>query len=297
MAMHSYLGLLMRSAIIIISVLTLGCQSGSQNEELAKIPPSPKAIQDKLSTGKLGPEMQVIPSGRSILGDATGVGQKNEQPTYEVVIKKPFALGKYEVTFDEYDYFCEVTGKTKPQDQGWGRGRRPVIEIAWAEAQAYVEWLSKQTGQHYFLPSEAQWEYAARAWTKTNYWWGDEPGDKNAQCGDCAEIHRCSDCKDVPLIDEGTVAVGSFKPNPFGLYDVHGNVMEWTADCGNDRNLPQTSKGFPRSTGDCSRHIMKDGSWWNNYRFIRASVRGYAVDGWDYKSKHVGFRVAREIKP
>jgi len=259
-------------------------------------PCKPVLIQDKLSTGMVAPELISIPKGTNILGDISGKGINSESPTYKVTIGNSYAIGKYEVTFEEYDYFCTITGRVKPDDEGWGRGRRPVINVTWDDAKAYVEWLSKQTGKEYYLPSESQWEYAARAGAKTNYWWGDKPGDKLAKCVNCATINRCENCKDVPLIDDGTVEVGSFKPNPFGLYDVHGNVMEWTADCGNKYNPDVPGDGSPRLSGDCDRHISKDGSWWNNVRFIRASVRGSAVDGRDYKSQHVGFRVARRIR-
>ena len=193
-------------------------------------------IQDKLKDGGLAPELVITPAGTNTLGDITAEGIENELPTYRVNISKPFAIGKYEVTFSEYDLFCEKTNRNKPDDKSWGRDKRPVIYVTWDDANAYVKWLSIQTNENYFLPSEAQWEYAARAGTQTNYWWGNEPGDKNAQCGDCAAIHRCENCKDVELLDDGTVAVGSFKANPFGLFDVHGNVMEWVADCGHDTN-------------------------------------------------------------
>lgn len=283
--------------VLLSAIFINACQSSSEIESTVNTDNhSVVTIQDKLSSDKLAPELVVIPTGTHTLGDISGIGIEVEQPTYKVTIEKPFAIGKYEVTFEEYDYFCDMTGRRKPDSEGWGRGKRPVIDVTWYDAQEYVEWLTRRTGEHYFLPSEAQWEYAARAGTITNYWWGDEAGDKNAQCGDCAAIHRCVDCKNVPLIDEGTVKVGSFRPNQFGLYDVHGNVAEWTADCGNHRNSSTPSQGYPRSTGDCSAHVMKDGSWFNNIRFIRSSVRVIPPDGNEYQGKHVGFRVAREIK-
>jgi len=275
-----------------------GCDSTGFNEssnDTDKSDMTVRTIRDHISTDILAPELVVVPAGTNTLGDITGAGIEIERPTYKVTIDKPFAIGKYEVTFSEYEYFCEQTGCKKPDDEGWGRGRRPVIDINWYDAIAYVKWLSKKTGESYFLPSEAQWEYAARAGTQTNYWWGNEPGDKLAQCGGCAEVHRCATCKDVPLLDDGTVTVGSFNANPFGLYDVHGNVMEWTTDCDSKRNSNQPSDGSTRLNGDCTKHIIKDGSWWNNSRFIRSSVRGSAVEGSSYKSKHLGFRVAREI--
>lgn len=290
---------LLKISILIVftsAILLLGCNTDTNDDPVT----SGKThliltIQDELPNGNMAPELVVVPNGSNTLGDISGKGLPSERPTYKVSIKKPFAISRYEVTFDEYDLFCDMTNREKPYDENWGRGKRPVINVTWDDAQAYVKWLSQKTGKKYYLPSEAQWEYAARAGTQTNYWWGDEPGDKNAQCGDCAAIHRCEDCKNVPLLDEGTTTVGNFNPNPYGIYDVHGNVMEWTADCGNETNSPQPSNGKPRLTGDCSRRIMKDGSWWNNVRYIRASVRGSAVDGRDYKSKHVGIRVARLI--
>jgi len=273
--------------ILVVFLFLTGCAADTDTDQ---------TIQDQLKNGVMAPELVAIPTGTNILGDISGSGLPRESPTYKVTISSSFAIGKYEVTFDEYDYFCELTGRIKPNDEGWGRGKRPVIDVTWYDAQDYVQWLTKSTGKEYYLPSESQWEYAARAGTKTNYWWGDTPGDKLAQCVNCAAIIRCENCKDVPLVDDGTAKVGSFEPNPFGLYDVHGNVMEWTADCGNKYNSKTPGDGSPRLAGNCDRHIMKDGSWWNNVRFIRASVRGSAVDGRDYKSQHVGFRVARRIR-
>jgi len=240
--------------------------------------------------------MVIVPAGTNTLGDISRKGIRIERPTYQVTIAKPFAIAKYEVTFQEYDYFAKQTGRKIPDNKDWGRGRRPVIGVTWYDAKAYVKWLSKETREEYFLPSEAQWEYAARAGTQTNYWWGDKPGDKLAQCGNCAEIQRCDDCKDVPDFVEGSAEVGSFKPNPFGLYDTLANVAEWTADCGNNSNSPKPSSGSPRLKGDCSSHIMKGGTWASKVRFIRAAVRVNPPDGNEYEGKQVGFRIARRIR-
>jgi len=272
--------------ISFIMIVLAGCNTETSNT----------TIQDKLSDSKMAPELVYVPAGTNTLGDISRKGIRIERPTYTVTIDKPFAIGKYEVTFDEYDYFAESTGRKKPDDEGWGRGRRPVIGVTWYDARAYVEWLSKETGKDYFLPSEAQWEYATRGGTQTDYWWGDEPGDKLAQCGNCAVIQRCTECNDIPKFVEGTVEVGSFKPNPFGLYDVHGNVAEWTSDCGNNTNSDRPSDGSPRLNGDCSKHIIKDGCWADKVRFIRSSFRVSPPDGNEYEGKQVGFRVARRIR-
>ena len=283
---------------LIIATMIQGCNKDIEPPKEANIKinsQSFKIIQDVISTDKFAPVMVTIPAGSNTLGDITGSGISREQPTYRVTITKPFAIGKYEVTFNEYDFFCEQTGRKKPDDEAWGRGKHPVINVTWDDAHDYAKWLTSKTGQKYTLPSEAQWEYAARAGTQTNYWWGDKPGDKLSQCGDCAEVQRCIDCKDEPVFIEGTAIVGSYKANPFGLYDVHGNLAEWIMDCGNDTNSFEPSDGSPRLYGDCDKRMIKDGSWSNNVRFIRASVRLSPPDGNDHKGKNVGFRVAREI--
>ena len=129
------------------------------------------------------PTMVVIPAGKFMMGspDTEPGRDKNEGPRREVTIPKPIAVGKYEVTFEEYDQFAQAMNRTRPTDRGWGRGRRPVINVSWNDAQAYVQWLSKVTGAKYRLPSEAEWEYLARAGTETVYWWGDRAEKKRAK--------------------------------------------------------------------------------------------------------------------
>jgi len=285
--------------IINISFLIIGCNTNDDNlnDTLTNFQSHKvEYIQDTLPSGVLAPKLAIIPAGINRLGTDDIKRPENERPSYLVDIKEPFAIGVTEVTFAEYDLYSKITGSRKPKDKGWGRGQLPVIYVTWYDAQFYVEWLTEQTGQEYFLPSEAQWEYAARAGTTTNYWWGNDSGDKNAQCVGCAEIHRCIDCKNVPLLDDGTAEVGSYNANAFGLYDVHGNLAEWTADCEIKSNPEKLSDGSPRLNGDCDRHIIKNGSWMNNVNFIQASVRGAAVDGKTFNSKRIGFRVARKIK-
>jgi formylglycine-generating enzyme required for sulfatase activity/DNA anti-recombination protein RmuC len=184
------------------------------------IPPGKVVFQDRLKDGTLGPKMLVIPAGKFRMGDIQGGGESNEQPVHEVSIKS-FAMGRYEVTFAEYDKFAEATGRTKPSDKGWGRGNRPVINVSWHDATAYAKWLTEQTGHQYRLPTEAEWEYAARAGTETKYWWGNDIGKNRAACDGCGAKWGW-DAKRM------TAPVGSFKPNPFGLYDTAGNVWEWT---------------------------------------------------------------------
>ncbi|RMD68212.1 MAG: PEGA domain-containing protein, partial [Gammaproteobacteria bacterium] len=178
-----------------------------------------KSFRDRLRDGGFGPEMVVIPPGRFLMGspfDEEG-RDSDEGPQHRVSIARPFAIGRYEVTFEEYDRFCEATGRRRPDDNGWGRGKRPVINVSWHDAKAYARWLSKQTGKRYRLPSEAEWEYAARAGTSTRYWWGDRVGHGHANCDGCGSWW---DGKE-------TAPVGFFDPNPWGLYDTAGNVWEW----------------------------------------------------------------------
>ncbi|HIE02320.1 MAG TPA: hypothetical protein EYP59_18900, partial [Thiotrichaceae bacterium] len=182
--------------------------------------PAGEVFRDRLKDGSSGPEMVWIPKGRFKMGDIQGGGDSDEKPVHWVSVKK-FAMGRYELTFAEYDKFATATSRKKPSDEGWGRGNRPVINVSWLDVTAYAEWLSTQTGQHYRLPTEAQWEYAARAGTKTKYWWGNDLGKNRAACDGCGAKWGW-DAKHM------TAPVGSFAANPFGLYDTAGNVWEWT---------------------------------------------------------------------
>ncbi len=226
------------------------------------------------------PQMVKIPVGKFQMGDIQGSGSSDEKPVHWVTIKQPFFMSKYEVTFAEYDVFVEATGRKQLNDEGWGRGNRPVINVSWHDAVAYTTWLSQQTGEQYRLPSEAEWEYAARAGTKTKYWWGNEIGKNKANCNRC----------DSQWDNEQTAPLGSFSANQFGLYDTVGNVWEWCADNYQDsyNNFPTDGSVWEKSS---KYRVLRGSSWNNNPVNTRASDR-VRYDP-DYMFSNVGFRVVR----
>ena len=197
------------------------------------------------------PEMVVVPGGR---------------------FGRPFAVGVYEVTFGEWDACVSGggCGGYRPSDQGRGRGRQPVRNVSWDDAQAYVRWLSGKTGEEYRLLSEAEWEYVARAGTTTEYWWGDDVGHNRANCNGCGDSYSY------------TAPVGSFAANPFGLHDVHGNVWEWVEDCW-------------EGVWGCRARVLRGGSWDGKPRDLRSAHRGLATTG--DRGNDVGFRVSRTLTP
>ena len=266
-------------------------------------PPVGKTRQDTLASGGDGPEMVEIPAGSFVMGCLSHYkgprGWCDEAlPLRRVKLDKPFAASKYQVTFDEYDRFMQATGRevgtreeTEAYDEGWGRGSRPVINVSWEHAKAYVDWLSSETGATYRLLSEAEWEYAARAGTRTLWSWGDEGGYEDdsgpypANCDDCGNEWD----------GDRTAPVGSFAPNPWGLHDMHGNVWEWVEDCFNEDYEEAPSDGSAWTSGDCSRSVGRGGAFNNKLFDVRASVRGAGPR--NRFSRLVGFRVARELAP
>ena len=197
-------------------------------------------------------------------------------------INKPFALGRYPVTFAEFDRFCQATGRQPPDDQRWGRARRPVINVNWNDAQDYCQWLSALTGTHYRLPTEAEWEYAARAGTTSDYYW---EGQGDAK--DFAWFSENSEDKTHP--------VGKKKPNAFGLYDMSGNVWEWVQDCWHD-NYDQApwdgSAWQEQNNGDCTRRVLRGGSWGSDTGLVALGDRIRVLPG--QPQQHIGFRLAQD---
>jgi formylglycine-generating enzyme required for sulfatase activity len=225
---------------------------------------TPQTLQVSFRECAQCPEMITVPGGAMIYSDRT-----------ELIA--PIAVGRFEVTFAQWDA-CVAAGGCggyRPVDQGWGRGNRPVINVSWNDAQAYVQWLSQRTGQRYRLLTEAEWEYAARAGTTTNFSWGDQDPvcDQSARNG--ANFLACTDDRTRP--------VGSFQPNVFGLYDIHGNVYELTASC-YDGSQSETN---------CSHRVIRGGSWYYGPQLLRSANRDGSTPS--YRSYDRGFRVARTL--
>ena len=236
------------------------------------------------------PRMVVIAPGSFLMGASSG--QPDERPVHKVTIRKAFAVGETELTFAQWDACVAdggCSGELSSGDEGWGRGNQPAVGIAWAGVKTYLDWLNKKLGlagdQGYRLLSEAEWEYAARAGSTTAYSWGDKIGRDLANCDGCGS--RWDNKRAAP--------VGSFQPNKFGLFDMHGNVWEWVEDC----YLPDYSEGpateAPRTTGDCSRHVQRGGATFFDPSYVTSAFRGY--DAAEGRSGNVGARIARTLAP
>lgn len=233
--------------------------------------------------------------------------QKDEGPTRRVRIPEGLAVGRYEVTVEEFEKFVGDTGremsggcsvynvwekwKTRAdrswEDPGFEQTKRdPVVCVSWEDAKGYVEWLSGKTGEGYRLLSEAEWEYVARAGTRTRYWWGDEEGRNRANCDGCGSRR---DGKE-------TAPAGSFRANVFGLHDVHGNVWEWVEDCwrGNYEGAPTDGSAWVTGAG-CSKRVVRGGSWISEPRNLRSANRGRRTAG--VRPSSTGFRIARTLTP
>jgi formylglycine-generating enzyme required for sulfatase activity len=240
------------------------------------------------------PEMLVVPAGNFLMGSPENEPRREaaEGPQHRVTVARPFAVGRFAVTFEEWD-LCVADGGCngyRPWDNGWGRGRRPVISVSWQDAKSYVAWLSRRTGKPYRLMSEAEREYVARAGTTSPYWWGASVSRRNANYND-----KTSKGKQAAISSgQNTVPVDSFQPNPWGFFQVSGNVWEWVEDCMNDSYAGAPSDGTARMTGNCERRVLRGGSWISDASLLRSAGRyGVQADG---RVGNVGFRVARSLK-
>jgi formylglycine-generating enzyme required for sulfatase activity len=243
--------------------------------------PAGQSFSDTLAAGAKGPLMIAVPCGQFSMGSTE---RPDEQPVHPVSIARNFAIGKYEVTFEQYDAFAEATGREKPDDNGWGRGARPVINVSWEDASAFAQWLSAQTGKHYRLPSEAEWEYAARAGSVTKFTWGDELGVSK----------ETSATWSGALTGKGaTEPVGSFAANAFGLHDVHGNAMEWVQDCFEPDYTGAPIDGTSREQCASKQRVLRGGSWFDIAFAMRSASRVAEQPSTPYET--YGFRLARDL--
>jgi len=237
------------------------------------------------------PEMVVVPAGAFDMGDLDGSGQSHEKPVHRVTIPRPFAVGKYEVTQAEW---VAVMGSNPSHLKG---DRNPVEQVSWNDAKEFVKRLSAKTGKSYRLLSEAEWEYAARAGSRTKYPFGDSESGL-CEYGNVADLTAkeknsgwtVASCRDGHV---ETAAVGSFKPNAFGLYDTVGNVWEWVEDCYNDSYNGAPTDGGAWTAGNCAVRVLRGGSWNDEPRGVRSALRNrYDTD---FRIIYLGFRVARTL--
>jgi len=254
------------------------------SERLPAVREAPPVQRRPVAAG-LALGMVTIPGGSFLMGSPADEPGRldNEGPQRRVEIRS-FRLSKVEITFEQFDAFATATGRVRPDDAGWGRGNRPVISVSWDDATAFAEWLSEQTGERYRLPTEAEWEYAARAGSTTSYPWGSEPGSNNANCSRCGSEWG----------SKQTAPSGSFPPNEFGLHDMHGNVWEWVQDCYKNDYIGAPSGGSAPAQCDTTSRVLRGGSWQVGGVAIRSAsrIRRTPISA----NNTFGFRVAQTIE-
>ncbi len=248
--------------------------SGQQGGAEIAVPPrqSEHAPGESFRDCENCPEMVALPGGafRMGAGPDDPAASQAEGPLHEVAIVTPLAVSKYEITFDDWEA-CNLEGgcgNYRPDDSGWGQGRHPVTNVSWDDAKAYVDWLRRKTGKPYRLLSEAEWEYAARGGTTSPYITGDTITTAQANF----DASNVAALRGRGTYEGRTVEVGSFPPNPFGLYDMAGNVAEWVEDCWNPSHAGAPADGTVRG-GDCARRVLKGGAWYYEPEYLRSAAR------------------------
>jgi formylglycine-generating enzyme required for sulfatase activity len=215
------------------------------------------------------PQMVVIPAGEFTMGSPPS--EQGAEAQHRVTIAAPFAVSKFEITFEQWDTCLNEGGCSgyRPDDEGWGRGERPVINVSWQDAQAYANWLSRKTGKPYRLLSESEWEYAARAGTTTPFSHG------NSVSPNAANYDGSKDGSGPSEVNrQRTTPVGSFPANAFGLHDMHGNASEWVQDCWQDEYAAGTpTDGSAWLEGNCNGRVVRGGSWEDSQVELRSAAR------------------------
>ncbi|WP_101760563.1 SUMF1/EgtB/PvdO family nonheme iron enzyme [Oceanicoccus sp. KOV_DT_Chl] len=248
---------------------------------------------DRQILRRLVANMVILPAGEFQMGDIDNLEDDSELQPVRTVTLRAFAMSRYEVTFEQYDLYARMTGAELPSDR-WGRGNRPVIDVTWYDAVDFAQWVAAQTGLALRLPSEAEWEYAARAGSDKAFSFGSDAhvlceyaniADQNTDIG--WRYKHCSDGF------ETTAPVGSYKANAFGLYDMHGNVWEWLGDCWsrNYKNAPADGRHWGSS--NCDEHSQRGGSWFYGATEAQSFYRAYG-ENLD-KSVTLGFRLAQDL--
>jgi formylglycine-generating enzyme required for sulfatase activity len=227
-------------------------------------------------------DMQELPAGSYLMGDAEAdFGDADERPAHPVSVHR-FHIARHTVSYAQYDAYTDATGRPRADDAGWGRGRQPVVDASWDDAQLFIQWLNERSGLHYRLPSEAEWEYAARAGSKAHFPWGERymAGLANGAGTESGDRY------------EHTAPVGSFPANAWGLYDMVGNVEQWVADCYSESYAGAPQGGSAADAEHCAQRVRRGGSWGLAPWFLRVDYRNSADPR--LHSDGIGFRLARD---
>ncbi len=281
---EQYLGKFLKSAdsdnkyYIDARYLQTKSRKNKQHQVTRKDIPNPSAKPLKTS---LIPDMVKIPADSFIMG--SNHGSPDQKPPHKITINQNFAIGRYEVTFVQYDAYARATGRVLPDDNGWGRGNRPVINVSMYDAKAYAQWLSKQTSRKFRLPTEAEWEYVARTGIKGQLGFNDIVGLGDANCDGCRYFWESAQ----------TVEVGSYDPNKYGIYDIFGNVWEWTCSLYTRRYDGKEQYCADDDELEGKTVVVRGGSWDSADRILRAYVRLNNFP--TYTSNQVGFRLVEDI--
>ncbi len=226
------------------------------------------------------PPLISLPAGGLTMGSNSD--DPTERPAFHVTIGSAFAIGKYEISVGQWNACVAVGSCQKLADGVQREVDTPVRDVSWDDAQAYVRWLGRLTGKRYRLPTEAEWEYAARGGTRTRYWWGEQMTTGKGNCRECGP----------PWSPDAPAKPGSFAPNPFGLYDMNGSVWEWVSDCWHGSYQRAPSDGRSWDEPDCRMRVLRGGSWREGASYMPSSTR-FKYDAGVRQSQN-GFRVARE---
>ncbi|HVK56567.1 MAG TPA: formylglycine-generating enzyme family protein [Burkholderiales bacterium] len=262
--------------------------SPEQAPPASATPPSPdisppqKITVSEVQDCPTCPILIALPPGAFLMGSNSS--DPSEKPAHQVSISQPFAIGKYEVTVEQWNACVDANACQRITTINNHTKSNAMRDVSWNDAQQYVAWLGKVAGKPYRLPTEAEWEYAARGGTSTRYWWGDQMRPGNANCKDCGE----------PWRPEAPVNVGSFAANPYGLHDTSGSVWEWVNDCWHNTYKGAPTDGRSWDEQDCRVRVIRGGSWRDGATYMPSSTR-FKYDA-SVRHSQNGFRVARDVK-
>jgi formylglycine-generating enzyme required for sulfatase activity len=257
-------------------------RKSKEPEEAAEKPTAPTKSAGEIQDCPNCPVLVALPAGSFTMGSNTG--DPSEKPPHKVTINTPFAIGKYEVTVEQWNACVAAGGCPRDASDPNLDKNTPVRDVSWDDAQKYVKWLGTTTGKPYRLPTEAEWEYAARGGTTTPYWWGNKMKNGTANCKACGQ----------PWHQEGPEKVGSFSPNPYGLYDMNGSVWEWVSDCWHNNYKKAPENGSSWNEASCRTRVIRGGSWREDASYMTSTTR-FKYDA-SVRYSQNGFRVARDNK-